>query len=441
MRRLFAVGMVLAGFAGAPAWGQFAGDRTPAPKPPAPAAPQLPGGVQPVGFTEQPKRSAGQVLPSGFELPDPVRKDPLKPIPTTYDAKAAPHPWSIKAEDGDWMIIVKAYVGPDSKAMAEKLAADIRKTHNTKSLLYERNALEREAEIKRIEQVKKAEEERNKPFLEAMKQAEIEAKANGTTFVKTEAKIKINRPLHETPEQWAVLIGGFKTMDDARKAIDTVKKFPAPKDTTLMDLGGIGAEVTDTKTEKTDFKSKWDYLNPYPNSMVVPNPLTSKSRMEEKAKLEPFVVELNKGLENSLLEVKKPWTLMVKSYSAPLKRATGKDGEGDNVFKKVFGTNEGNILRATASDADGFAKALRHKDMKPRPYDAYVLHHRTGSIVTVGQFNAPDDPELIELQKELLGITFICSNDKDKKPLLGPDGKPLVQRLFDGVSLFPVPKY
>jgi hypothetical protein len=31
--------------------------------------------------------------------------------------------------------------------------------------------------------------------------------------------------------------------------------------------------------------------------------------------------------------------------------------------------------------------------------------------------------------------------DKDKKPVMGPDGKPLVQRLFDGVSLFPVPKH
>jgi hypothetical protein len=78
--------------------------------------------------------------------------------------------------------------------------------------------------------------------------------------------------------------------------------------------------------------------------------------------------------------------------------------------------------------------------MKPRPYEAFVLHHTHGSIVTVGQFDDPEDPELLKMQQELLGISFEML-DKDKKPMVGPDGKPLVQRLFDGVNLFPVPKY
>lgn len=449
MRKCLLAGACAVAISGvAPA--QFATDRTPTPAPfggatppttpkaaPAGGVPQLPGGIAPAGG-----RAPGPTLPSGFQLPDPVRKEPLRPVPTTFDEKAAPHEYAVKADDGPWMILVKSYSGPDSKVKAVAFADDIRKTHNTKSLLYERNAEERKAEQARIEAVRKAEMAKAKPFAQALEQARKEAEATGSIFLESKATVKIPRPYHETPEQWAVLIGGFKTVDDARAALRTVRTLAPPKDASLLDQVMIGGEETTAKSNKGEWKSASNTVNPYACAIVVPNPTTASLNLEEKAKLEPFVVKLNDGVENSLLKAKKPWTLLVKSYSAPSRRGGG-DGEKASVFdriKKTTSSDPADILQATAAEAELLAKALRNPDMKPRSYEAFVLHHRVGSLVTVGQFDAPDDPELLKLQQELQGITFEM-RDKDKKPVMGPDGKPLVQRLFDGVSLFPVPKY
>ncbi len=425
---------------------QFASDRLPVPpaspttpKAPTPGGvPQLPGGVVPAGGTA-PRTTPGQ-LPGGFQLPDPTRKEAARVVPTSIDEKAAPPKHLAKAADGRWMIMVKSYAGPDSRKKAEALVADIRETHGVNALLYERNAEERKEEEARVAAVRKRENEKVQPFKEVLKQAEREAAANGYQFSPTEVTVKVPRPYHETPEQWVVFIGGFETMEKAAASLPAVKKLPPPKDTALMDAGLHGGEQTDPRTGEKVFKASANFLNPYPSSMVVPNPAASKANLEEKAKLDPFVVKLNDGVEHTLLKAKKPWTLAVKSYTMPTTRAsTG--GDGRTVFDgKKKGPTAADLLMASAGEAEALVKALRDPKMKPRPFEAFVLHHTHGSIVTVGQFDTPDDPDLLKTQQELLGITFELL-DKDKKPLAGPDGRPTVQRLFDGVSLFPVPKY
>lgn len=440
MRKCLLAGACAVTIAGS-SFAQFASDRLPippsAPTPPKATVPAIPSGIVPAGGTtaSQPAQS----LPSGFKL-DPSRKVPNKPVPTSIDEKAAPHKWTVKADHGAWMIMVKSYAGSDSRAKAETLAEDIRKTHGIQSLLFERNSEERREEQTQLEAIRKRENEKVDPFNQVQEQAKREAEANGYVFSPTQTTVKVPRPYHETPEQWVVFIGGFKTMEDARANLPTVKKWPAPKDANLMDAGMVGGEQTDPRTGKVDFKTTANYLNPYPSSMVVPNPAASKMSMEEKAKLEPFVVKLNEGVENSLLAVKKPWTLAVKSYTMPTTRAST-EGDGKNVFDvRKKGSTALDRLKAFEVESEAMARALRDKNMKPHPFEAFVLHHTHGSIVTVGQFDSPDDPELLKMQQELLALTFEM-RDKNQKQVIGQDGRPMVQRLFDGVNLFPVPKY
>lgn len=432
---------------------QFASDRTPlpfgglappsatAPKAkPAGGVPQLPGGVQPVGHTApaDPGVGGGRKLPSGFVLPDPTRREAIAPVPTSIDENAGPHSWAVKGEHGPWMICVKSYVGEKSRELAEKLAADIRQTHRTAAFLYERNGEERRAERAMIAAIRKAENEKAQPLFQVMQEARKQAAETGSQFLESNVvKIKVPKPYHETPEQWAVLIGGFDSMESARKGLDVVRRLPAPKDETLMDRELVGAETKDPRTGQKEWKSVSNPVNPYPLALVVPNPEAAKAKSDEKGKLEPFVVELNKGVENSLLTATKPWTLVVKSYSGISKTVSQ---ENENVFSKGFGSNGADVLRATAAEAELLAKALRHPNFKPRSYEAFVLHHRTGSIVTVGQFDTPADPALTAIAEELKGLTF-TPTDKNQKPLIGPDGRPQVLRLLDGASPFPVPKY
>jgi hypothetical protein len=344
----------------------------------------------------------------------------------------------VKAEHGAWMICVKSYGGPESRMLAEKLAKEIREKHKVASYLFERNAEERAAEKAKIEAIRKSEMAKNEPLIRAQQQAKKEAEARGDVYVPTPIVLKIPKPAAEMEEQWAVFIGGFPSDEAARKALDAVRKLAPPTDTSLLDRTTIGGEE-EGKDGKKEFKSSWNYINPYKCALVVPNPAAAKAQLEDKNKLEPWIVKLNSDVPNSLLKAKKPWTLIVRNFSTPSKMA-GKEGGGGSVFDKFQFTATKSMLDVTAEEAERLAAALRHPDMHKGPFDAFVLHHRMGSIVTVGEFDAPDDPKLLETQRILTGITFNML-DKNKKPVMGKDGQPDRQRMFDSVSPFPVPKY
>ncbi len=448
MRRGILLGCGLAGaiLVNAEASAQFASDR--------PAAPAPFGGALPPAATPTPARPQSGVpaLPSGFQpvggstTPAPMfpvgeRRDPLRPIPSSIPAQPqAPHPWAVKADHGGWMICVKSYGGPESRGLAEKLVQEIRDKHKVASYLFERNAEERAAELAKIDAIRKGEQAKNEPLIRAHEQAKKEAEARGDVYIPTPVVLKIPKPAMETPEQWAVLIGGFPTIDAARKALDTVRKLPAPTDATLLDRTtiGVGGEET-TPGVRSEFKSSWNYVNPFACAMVVPNPAVAKAHLEEKYKLEPWIVKLNSDVPHSLLKAKKPWTLIVRNFSTPSKMA-GKEGDGGSVFDKFKFSGAKSMLDVTAEEAERLAAALRHPDMHKGPFDAFVLHHRMGSIVTVGEYDSPDDPKLLQTQQLLKGMTFKMIN-KDGKPVAGKDGRPDEQRMFDSVSPFPVPKY
>ena len=84
-------------------------------------------------------------------------------------------------------------------------------------------------------------------------------------------------------------------------------------------------------------------------------------------------------------------------------------------MRKMGLTHSGNALTAGAAQAETLAKALRSLKGPSREslnLEAFVLHARTGSIVTVGQFDAPNDPALIQTQRLLSSIKFHVSRDE-----------------------------
>ena len=432
---------VLLGASGASA--QFAVDRPAAPAP-------FGGGLPPVAAPATPRpQPAVPTLPQGFQpvsgsapapmFPGSGRTDPLRQTPSTIPEVAAPpHAWAVKAEHGAWMICVKSYGGPESRGLAEKLANEIRVKHKVASFLFERNAEERAAELAKIDLIRKSEQAKLEPFLRAQEQAKKEAEVRGELYIPTALKLKIPKPAMETQEQWAVLIGGFPTDEAARTALTSVRNLPAPTDTSLLDRTSIGGEE-EGRDGKKEFKSSWNYINPFKCALVVPNPAVAKAHLDEKGKLEPWIVKLNGDVPHSLLRAKKPWTLIVRNYSTPSKLA-GRDGGGGSVFDRFKIGPVKSMLDVTAEEAERLAEALRDPKMHPRSFDSFVLHHRMGSIVTVGEFDGPDDPKLLETQDQLKKITFNML-DKDRKAVMGKDGQPERQRMFDSVSPFPVPKY
>jgi hypothetical protein len=317
------------------------------------------------------------------------------------------------------MICIKSYSGPDSRQLAEALAGEIRRTHNAGAYLFEWGSEERQQEMARREKVKLELKKEHAPFLQVREQMKAKAAAEGVEFIDTEVKVRV--PIVRYPEQWAVLVGGFKDMDAARKALDAVRQWPPPKDTKLMDTAFISRPG----------QPEAAYINPYAAAMTAPNPATRRGTPGQSQPLDPAVVKLNEAEELSLLTARKPWTLMVKRFVVPT-HVQSKADDG-TVFDKLFGKDDAaRWLEITATNARTLAQALRNKDMKPRPFEAFVLHHRTESLVTVGQFDSPEDPALIEAWRVLTEMTF---------KLDYTDGRPSeVKKMFDVVVPMQIPR-
>lgn len=387
-------------------FGQFAAQRgapvTPLQARPTaqPSYPSMPGGIEAAPPTQ------GGLQQTGFSTPATQR-----------------HPWAVSAQHGAWMICVKSYAGSDSRKQAEGLTKVIRDVHKVAAYVYERNGEERRRELAQIEAIKRQAEIDNAPFLQVMEQAKKQAEATGSVFEPTAPPVKIPRPANPTPEQWAVLIGGFPTDEAARNALDIVRRLAPPKDPALLD-------VVATPTKDGSVENK--YLNPFVNAMVIPNP-EAKKAASDTGKLDPFIVKLNEDEPLSLLKARKPWTILVRSFTAPIK-VVNEEEESKSVFDRLrIGKEEPSYLMAMAGQASQLASALRDPKMEPQPLTAFVLHHRTGSIVCIGEFDAPDDPNMLAMQKQIQKMMTFEVKSKDGRVI----GR---EKMFDSTSAFPVPR-
>jgi len=424
--RCFAV--VVSLFAAAlPALAQgFGSDRPMAPAPAAPTpapAPMTPPGALPSFPTG--------AAPSMPRAAAPVQLPPQEPQ----------HEWAVHPSHGEWMVCVKSYTGLKAKQHAAELCDHIRRTHKAAAYLFDRNYEERRRDEQRKADIRAAREQELTPFLQVQAETKKKAEAEGREFI--DAPVTIRMPTVRIEEQWAVLVGGFKDMDTAAAAIAQIRRWPAPTSEYLMDHMVMQKPDENGRPGTTEAT----YLNPFTNSMSVPNP-SIKKVAGTTMPLDPALVRLNEDEPLSVLKNPKGWTLIVKDFSIPLS-VQSKDQDG-SIIGRVFGANNdpGSILEATAKQARELAKALRNPDMEraaaaaakrtgltPRPLESFVLHVRTGSRVTVGSFDSPEDPALAEMQRLLANMSF-----KVERP--GEGGRKIVEeiRLFDGITPMPVPR-
>ena len=395
------------------------GTAAPAPTPPAPApTPAAPPRALPS-------------FPTGAPAATP------RPASRVTVAAEPPHEWAVRPEHGEWLICVKSYVGDTARAQAVEFADLIRRQHNVAAFLFERNAEERQREEQRRADFRAAKAEEHAPFLALQKQMRAEAAARGVEYV--DAPTVYRMPKVALESQWAVLVGGgFKDADAARKALTAVREWPVPVNVALMDRA-----VTARPGEGGQVVTEGTYINPYRSAMVVPNPTVKRAAA---GGVDPAIFTLNAEEPLSLLKCPKNWTLIVKDFTVPA-TVHSKDQE-PSVMARLFGGDESaRLLHSTAQQAHVLATALRspsmeqaaraaatHAGLTPRPLESYILHHRTGSRVTVGQFDGPDDPALLEMQRLLSNMYFQVS-DKTRA-----GGRVEDRHLFDGITPMPVPR-
>ncbi len=438
MRRKLAMAVSVGGMlVGSPVMGQFAVDaRTPAQPPTTPAPfggaqpPAAPGySPAPVGgFSPAPSAGPG-FTPAPAQGPGPM---PVIEIPRAVPAN---HPWALTAETGPYFICVKSYSRPakpdpndpgmTALQMSELLANEVRNTYKVGAFLFEYISEEKRAEAEsRAKALQQAQ-----AFSAALATRREASKLNGMEFLGGDQKIYYKTFRYR--DQIAVLIGPWQTEKDAATALAIVKTWPAPKDNRLMDGGAI---VQPGPNGQAIIERS--YINPYQQAMVVANPAIERAPAPAPSTaLDPFVVKLNEGRPYSLLTATRGWTLAVKSFSAPVQISSKDD---DFSMNRLKGTSKSSdVLAAGAEQAEKLAEALRAmKDDRGRSLglEAYVLHTRTSSVVTVGQFDGPNDPALLEKRRLLLGMKLGVSKDANGQV---PVDKP---ELFPHVLPIPIPR-
>jgi hypothetical protein len=471
MRRQLVLGIGLTALVSGTALGQqFASDRGPAvggfqPLAP-PAAPVSPGGSAYAPMYSAPAARGAYVPP-----PDAPRASMYGPPPAAAPVSAAvpslsslpltpdipgvlprDHPWVLRPEHGAYFIVVKSYVRPsqDSRAakdeggkwvsareLAEGLAREIREVHNVQAFLYEYISEERRAEW-RAEQLarQKAETE----YLAQVKALEQKAQLQGFAWEQPDNKFRYRR--HEHSDQVGVLIGGFRTEADALKAVAVLRTWALPKNTKLLELG----HYTNRDKNGKVLAEVAAYVNPYERASgasVVANPAAARAAQPPARPaqgLEPWIVKLNEPCPYNLLKATKGWTLGVKSFTAPVEIA-GRDKGTDLALVRTGGapaSKTRDVLIASAEQATELAKAIRA--MKgPRGealnLEAFVLHTRNASLVTVGQFDGPDDPALLATKRLLAGMQTRVTQDQNG--FLPVTGAPT---LFDAMMPIPIPR-
>lgn len=282
--------------------------------------------------------------------------------------------YTIRPEAGPWMIYVHSYTGPKAKELAHEMCLEIRSKYNLPAWIFNRGEEERQ------------------------KQREYVEKIRNLTDQTPGARIRV---VH-IEEQCAVLVGGYKDMDAARSALDGIKRLKPPEKKHLLDVVTVvGQAKTDNDKSKEALQSA-RYVNPFVSSFVTRNPTVQPEKpAQDPTKADKLLRDLNDGRPYNLLANRRPWTLAVKEFQGASVIQSKSSSNSSFMEMLGFGKKSGELLNAGALQAEEIARVLR--ELK---FDAYVLHTRFSSVVTVGGFESKEDPQMAQLAQKLGGAKF-----------------------------------
>lgn len=285
---------------------------------------------------------------------------------------------------GQWLVCAASYTGPESADLATQLATWIKGRYNTPVYLFNRSDEER-------------------------KRLNDEYAARG---LKKTVRVE---------DQYAVLVGGYADIETASKARDVIRKWPLPDLKLASGKPAFDMETTFKVGENGDQKvAETKPINPFASAMPIKNPLGAKAAQQ---KFDPLLTKLNGHEEHSLLRNPKPWTLAVKQYNGGSivtdQQAT------PTLWDKLFGASQGQALDVAEKQSQDLARVLRKLG-----FEAWVLHLRGSSVVSVGGYDRADDPEMEKMRGRLKQLTQqIVANDPQKRDLFQLFAQPLAMEV------------
>jgi hypothetical protein len=206
-----------------------------------------------------------------------------------------------------------------------------------------------------------------------------------------------------------VLVGGYKDIDAARRDLERIKKlkpldpdrFHLPRMMTGIvakspaENPGAGSRNPFAPRGRSDLVAgELAPVNPFLKAFPVHNPSVKFARVDKDVQDYAVLQRLNTDESYNLLKCRKPWTLAVKQFQVPT--VVESKGMTGGFLQKTGLGGSGAKLDTAKYNAHGLAELLHR-----RGWDAYVLHTRFFSVVTVGAYESMNDPRIAHDQEEL----------------------------------------
>jgi hypothetical protein len=323
--------------------------------------------------------------------------------------------FEVTPQAGPWMVCVASFTGPPSKELTEAMIQELRSKHNVPAYSFCRSAEERRKQQEYVEQFKQMQ----RTWLEQ-------------SGLPSDTKLR-GPKTYRIEDQYAVLVGGYKDEDAAFKAAQQIRKLPPPPET-LMDQTSRGVLSGDQVNPTSD---KPMYINPFRSAFPVRNPTVPAEKAVTSDKPDERLKKYNAGESYSLLKNPKPWTLAIRTYHGAA--AVKQDYSERPIMQKLLSPSDaGRLLDANGREAHALAELLRNLDKKYMDYplhEAYVLHDEYSSTVTIGGFDGPDDPRLVQMQR------FIMDRLNDPRSVLSQFQAKARIQFFPQPLPMPVPKF
>jgi len=283
---------------------------------------------------------------------------PLANALPPLDEPDAKNSYQLNPQSGAWLIFCASYSGPDSMAMAQQVVATLRTRDRMPAYILHHSS-----------------------------------GGAGKTGKNESAKVPAvegrRRKTKQPPEECAVMIGGFQTIDQARAALDKVKALKPPE--IKLEEGKATADIISIyePVPGKGVEIRREMVNPFTRSFVTRN-TTIPSNVPPPPKYDPMLRQLNANEPNSLLKSRKNWTLLVKEYRGATMVQPVAGAQTSGTFLEKIGLGKGNdTLNACGMQAQETARVLKKLE-----FDPYILHTRTSSMVTIGSFESENDPRM-----------------------------------------------
>jgi hypothetical protein len=274
------------------------------------------------------------------------------------------------------MICVASYTGPEAPQMARQMVIELRSAYQMPAFVFNHGAEKRKKEYERVKTII---EQQRKFFQE-----------KGINY---DGPLRVKYERYD--DQCAVLVGGYADDEAAQRGLKSVRQLKPPDPNRVRLDKKFHAEV-DPKTGKVK-KGEEIFVNPFQQAFVVRNPTVKQEQHAGWSQQDLVALrKLNSAEDYSLFKCQQKFTLAVRSFPLP-GAVQSRSASGKFLETLGLGGKNGENLDAAAVNAHNLAELLRTK----ANLEAYVLHTRFYSLVTVGGFESPDDPRLQSTQRVL----------------------------------------